>query len=78
MNGYYPDPIHCNKFHYCATGQFFRFVLFFFEKKTKIIWDFSGWQSMMECDEGLAYSSREHDCVPVELSDCTNDGSEKK
>lgn len=29
-----------------------------------------GWQSMMECDEGLAYSSREHDCVPLELSDC--------
>jgi hypothetical protein len=29
-----------------------------------------GWQSMMECDEGLAYSAREHDCVPIELSDC--------
>lgn len=20
-NGYYPDPIYCNKFHYCATGK---------------------------------------------------------
>jgi len=19
-NGYYPDPVHCHKFHYCATG----------------------------------------------------------
>ena len=21
-NGYYPDPVHCHKFHYCATGSF--------------------------------------------------------
>ena len=21
-NGYYADPIHCNKFHYCGTGQY--------------------------------------------------------
>jgi hypothetical protein len=20
VNGYYADPVHCHKFHYCATG----------------------------------------------------------
>ena len=29
-----------------------------------------GWQSMMECDEGLAYSTRDRECVPLDLSDC--------
>ncbi|CAF1128570.1 unnamed protein product [Adineta ricciae] len=55
-NGYYADPVHCNKFHYCATG----------------------WHSVMECDNGLAYSARDNDCVPVELADCGNKRSIKK
>ncbi|CAF0736401.1 unnamed protein product [Adineta steineri] len=49
-NGYYADPVHCHKFHYCATG----------------------WHSVMECDNGLAYSAQDNDCVPAELADCGN------
>ena len=64
MNGYYADPIYCNKFHYCATGKYQRTC---FSRQSLVI---LGWQSMMECDEGLAYSDEEHDCVPMELSDC--------
>ncbi|CAF2947672.1 unnamed protein product [Rotaria sp. Silwood2] len=55
-NGYYADPIHCHKFHYCGTG----------------------WHSVMECDKGLAYSAQEHDCVPVELVNCSTKKSSIK
>ena len=24
----------------------------------------------MECEKGLAYSARDHDCVPIELANC--------
>jgi hypothetical protein len=29
-----------------------------------------GWHSVMECEKGLAYSARDHDCVPIELANC--------
>jgi len=34
-NGYYSDPVHCHKFHYCATGienvySFYLLIIFFF------------------------------------------------
>ncbi|CAF3864024.1 unnamed protein product [Rotaria magnacalcarata] len=30
----------------------------------------TGWHSVMECDKGLGYSAREHDCIPIELVNC--------
>ncbi|CAF3963307.1 unnamed protein product [Adineta steineri] len=56
INGYYSDPIHCHKFHYCGTG----------------------WHSVMECDKGLAYSVREHDCIPIELTNCNINKTKNK
>jgi len=29
-NGYYPDPVHCHKFHYCATGIEKNVFIFYF------------------------------------------------
>jgi hypothetical protein len=29
-NGYYPDSVHCHKFHYCATGIKTIFIYFSF------------------------------------------------
>jgi hypothetical protein len=29
VNGYYADPIHCHKFHYCGTGVFLFFEFLF-------------------------------------------------
>lgn len=36
-----------------------------------------GWHSVMECEKGLAYSVRDHDCVPIELANCTIKKSSK-
>ncbi len=32
----------------------------------------------MECDKGLAYSTREHDCIPIELANCNTNKSMTK
>lgn len=32
----------------------------------------------MECDNDLAYSTRDNDCVPVELADCGTNRLKKK
>jgi len=74
VNGYYADPVHCHKFHYCGTGMsidFFFFVIF------KFLFSL-GWHSVMECEKGLAYSARDHDCVPVELANCATKNPIKK
>lgn len=46
----------------------FSLLPFFFIEKF-FVW-FLGWHSVMECDKGLAYSARDHDCVPSELANC--------
>jgi len=32
----------------------------------------------MECEKGLAYSARDHDCVPIELANCGTKTAIKK